>query len=84
VERRRRRTNQTAKMVLRIPIAPRETPTPIPTFRPVLSVVLLAGMGVEEMVVVLCAAVDDDVVDVEDVEDEVEVVLTGTKFHPFI
>jgi hypothetical protein len=78
-----------AKQTPKMPIVPRETPTPMPIFLPVLSVAfaefdesaaVALGIGDEEVVV------EDEEVVVEDeevvVEDEDVVVVVGTKFQP--
>jgi hypothetical protein len=65
-----------AKIPLRMPMLPKETPTPIPTFRPVLS--LVAPSAVEVGV----DGEEDKVEEVKEVE-EIEDVLAGIKFQPF-
>jgi hypothetical protein len=71
-----------AKIPLRMPMLPKETPTPIPTFRPVLSLVapsaVEVGVDGEE-------GKEADEVEVEEAKEveEIEDVLAGIKFQPF-
>lgn len=74
-----------AKQMLKMPITPMETPTPMPIFLPVSSIVfawLGGGRAVASVVVT-----DDGVVVEEEntvvVEEENVVVVVGTKFQPF-
>lgn len=61
---------------------PRETPTPIPTFRPVLS---LVAPGAVEVGVDGEEGKEAEEVEVEEVKEveEIEDVLAGIKFQPF-
>jgi hypothetical protein len=73
-----------AKQIAKMPIVPRETPTPIPIFLPVLSVVFA---GFDDGEAVALDIIGDEGVVVEDenvvVEDENVVVVVGTTFKPF-
>jgi hypothetical protein len=66
-----------AKQMLKMPIVPRETPTPMPIFLPVSSIAFARLGG--SRAVASGVVTDDGVV----VEEENVVVVVGTKFQPF-